>query len=73
MFKMLLFEEVKVLNSLGAEKADVHKCGCFGPLISGKLENMTEKIRIKYFPAVMNELKGRRKEMFDFISNLCSG
>ena len=33
MFKMLLFEEVKVLNSLGAEKADVHKCGCFGPLI----------------------------------------
>jgi hypothetical protein len=73
MFKMLLFDEVKVINSHGAEKQDPHTCCLFGPLQRGKLVNLTDKISIKYFPAIMNELKGRRKEMFDLISNLLSG
>lgn len=69
---MLLYEEVKEINSLGGEKADEHFCCIFGPLRSGEFKNLTEKICIKCFPASMNELKGRRKEMFDLIENMLS-
>jgi hypothetical protein len=54
MFKMLLFEEVKVIQSLGVEKQDPHTCCQFGPLSKGKLNNLTEKMIIKYFPTAMN-------------------
>lgn len=67
MFKMLLQEEVKVIQSLGADKEDPHRCFIFGPLLKGKLQNLTEKTQIKYFPANSNELRGRRKELFDLV------
>jgi hypothetical protein len=47
MFKMLLWEEVKVINSHGAEKQDPHECCMFGPLQKGKLLNMTNKTGLK--------------------------
>ena len=70
MFKMLLQEEVKVIKSLGSEKEDPHQCFIFGPLLSGQVINLTEKTNIKYFPTNLNELRGRRKELFDLVFDL---
>ena len=70
---MLLQEEVKVIESYGVEKAVPHKCSVFGPLQRGGFENRTEKIKYKYFPTQLNVLKGRQKELFDLINNVCSG
>lgn len=67
MFKMLLFEEVKVLESFGALKQDPHKCCVFGPLEHGKFKNLTEKALIKYFPPEMNALSNRTREMYDLM------
>ena len=73
MFKMLLNEENKVIESFGALRQDKHQCCEFGRLHKGSFQNLTEKIHIKYLPASMNELKGRRKDMFDLIQNITSG
>lgn len=73
MFKMLLVEEVPFIESFGAVKQLPHKCCVFGPLEKGKFQNLTEKIRIKHFPPEMNELKNRRREMYDLMNTVCSG
>lgn len=73
MFKMLLHEEVKVIQSYGAEKQQPHTCRVFGPLSQGQFHNLTDKMNIKYCPAGGDELKGRRREMFDLMQNVCSG
>jgi len=73
MFKMLLQEEVKVLKSLGSEKEDPHRCFIFGPLVPGKMINLTDKTDIKYFPTNLNELRGRRKELFDLVLKILEG
>lgn len=72
MFKMLIYEEVKVIESFGAEKQESHVCCSFGPLQKGSLQNLTDKINIKFFPAGNIELKGRRREIFELIQNVCS-
>jgi MoxR-like ATPase len=62
-----------VIKSLGSEKEDPHRCFIFGPLASGPFINLTEKTNIKYFPANINELRGRRKELFDLVLKICEG
>lgn len=73
MFKILLQEEVKVIKSLGSEKEDPHRCFIFGPLLPGRVMNLTEKTNIKYFPTNLNELRGRRKELFDLVMKIQEG
>lgn len=62
-----------MIKSLGSEKEDPHRCFIFGPFGSGQVINLTEKVSIKYFPSNINDLLGRRKELFDLVFKICQG
>ena len=48
-------------------------CKQFCQLQKGKLVNLTEKLCVNEIPAAVSDLKGRRKDMFELIQNICSG
>lgn len=64
MFKLLLAEELKVIQSLGLEKADPHSCYRFGPLLKGgELVNLSDRADVEYIYSPISNLVGRERDL----------